>query len=67
MTMHLVPITICACRNFDWDGDARWQAHQHSLEVPDPAMMQRAKARWYKREIVSFTSAIYHRDGGSFT
>lgn len=52
--MYFKSLTLLpCCRTFDWGGDARWQAHQRTLEIPDPKMLQRAQARWYKRQIVS--------------
>ena len=53
MSFNIMRLLPC-CRTFDWGGDARWQSHQRTLEVPDPKMLQRAQARFYKREIVRF-------------
>jgi hypothetical protein len=52
MSFKITTLLPC-CRAFDWGGDARWQFHQRNLEVTDPRMLQRAQARFFKREIVS--------------
>ena len=53
MYINVITLLPC-CRTFDWDGDARWNFHKRSLEIPDPKMLQRAQARFYKRTIVRF-------------
>ncbi len=39
--------------DFDWEHDERWLAHLRKLELLDPALLAKARAKWYKREIVS--------------
>ena len=44
-----------ARRSFDFDGDERWQQYKMNLEIPlgRESALQKFKAKWYKREIVS--------------
>lgn len=45
------------CRTFDFDGDERWKSYVMNLEIPPGrdknAVIEKFKAKWYKREIVS--------------
>ena len=44
------------CRSFDFEGDERWRQYETNIEVPPgrdrEAVLQKFKAKWYKREIV---------------
>jgi hypothetical protein len=44
-------------RAFDFEGDERWKKYVMNLEIPPgrdtSAVIERFKAKWYKREIVS--------------
>jgi hypothetical protein len=45
-----------AFQSFDWEGDEKWLAYRRNIELPglDPVgALERAKARWYKKNIVS--------------
>lgn len=44
-------------RRFDFDSDERWQAYLCRATIP-PGMEERARAKWYKREIVSRPSCL---------
>lgn len=43
-------------RAYDFDGDERWKKYVMNLEIPpgrdNTAVIERFKAKWYKREIV---------------
>lgn len=42
------------CREYNFDGDERWTSYLRTVEFPSGAndgLLQRAKARWYKREV----------------
>ena len=44
-------------RAFDFEGNERWKKYVMNLEIPPgrdtSAVIERFKAKWYKREIVS--------------
>ena len=48
---------LALCRTFDFDGDERWKSYVMNLEIPPGrdknAVIDKFKAKWYKREIVS--------------
>lgn len=53
---HLLS-TVCFCRDFDFDSNDRWNAYKGNLEIPAGKSVEqtlnKVKAKWYKREIVS--------------
>ena len=54
--------SVAPCRSFDFDGDKRWRQYETNIEVPPgrdrEAVLQKFKAKWYKREIVSASKTL---------
>ena len=51
------------CRSFNFEGDERWRQYETNIEVPPgrdrEAVLQKFKAKWYKREIVGSFQVHY--------
>jgi len=45
------------CRDYDFAADDRWNRYRGGIEIPpgrnEEAILQKYKAKWYQREVVS--------------
>ena len=51
---------VCECRDYDFEGNPKWQQYKANLEIPvsanRDATVEKLKAKWYRREVVTPTS-----------
>jgi hypothetical protein len=54
---------LAAFHSFNFDSNEGWKHYRLNLEIPpgrEAAILERFKAKWYKREIVRVPSSFSH-------
>lgn len=63
--MNGVATLLARCRLYDFEGNEKWRSYQANLELPAgrdaTALIQKFKAKWYQREIVSLDQELARR------